>query len=86
MYIYNYNEYLYICMYIYNYNEYLYICIYIYIILYIYIIILIHICLTDHGKVGRSDSSHPGRWDSQRIEEDPGGKMPWHDSMGLSAP
>jgi len=39
-----------------------------------------------HGKLGRSDSSHPGRWDSQRIEEDPGGNSEQHDSMGLSAP
>jgi hypothetical protein len=33
--------------------------------------------------LGRSDSFDPGRWDSQRIEEDPGGKMPtaWFHGM-----
>ena len=40
-----------------------------------------HMMVERHGKLGRSDSSHPGRWDSQRIEEDPGGTansmIPW---------
>jgi hypothetical protein len=36
-----------------------------------------HMMVERHGlPLGRSDSFDPGRWDSQRIEEDPGGKMP----------